>query len=145
MSKKYICKRTCFFQRLYRKGEIEIFADEIAVPEHFELIEEIVEETSGSNLPDSGTTTNTNGADSGAGNKNSNNLPTGDGNVDEEELYLLLEDKTTAELKEYAAEQTIELGTATKKADIIKLIVAAKVYGKLPDKGTNGNSPDPKE
>ena len=131
MSKKYICKRTCFFQRLYRKGEIEIFADTILVPDHFELIEEIVENAGSSLL---GASAATGGAGSGTGNESGNNLPPVGGNVDEEELYLLLEDKTIAELKKYAADETIELGKANKKADIIKLIVAAKVYGtKLTD------------
>lgn len=144
MSKKYICKRTCFFQRLYRKGEIEIFADAISVPEHFELIEEIIKDSGSDLLGFSGTA---NGAGSGTGNGNGGNLPTGGGNVDEEELYLLLEDKTIAELKQYAEDQTIELGTATKKAEIIKLIVAAKVYGakltdNVPDGNTDGNPPE---
>lgn len=138
--KKYLCKRTCFFQRLYRKGEIDTFADNVDVPEHFEFIEDIknIVVDAGNSTQGLGDITNN------VNNQNSNNLPTGGGNVDEEELYLLLEEKTIAELKKYAADETIELGTANKKADIIKLIVAAKVYGaELTDEVPKNNEPDP--
>lgn len=126
--KKYVCIRDCFFQRLFRKGEIELFADDVNVPEHFRLIEKMPEVISGSSqsMKDA--------SDEKSNDESNNDLPGGDGNIDEEELYLLLEDKTIAELKKYAADETIELGTASKKADIIKLIVSAKVYGaKLTD------------
>ena len=137
--KKYLCIRECFFQRLYRKGEVELFADDVNVPEHFRLIEEIPEVISSSSQ-DTGETTN------GSNDESDSNLPTGDGNVDEEEFYLLLEDKTIAELKKYAADESIELGTASKKADIIKLIVSAKVYGaKLTDEVPGNTAPDPEE
>lgn len=135
--KKYVCIRECFFQRLYRKGEVELFADDVNVPEHFKLIDEIPEVISGSSQ-DMGDSDNKGNDESG------NNLPAGDGTVDEEELYLLLEDKTIADLKKYAADENIELGTANKKADIIKLIVAAKVYGaELTDDIPANNVPDP--
>ncbi|MHC1718542.1 MAG: hypothetical protein AB9883_07805 [Acidaminococcaceae bacterium] len=142
--KKYVCIRDCFFQRLFRKGEIELFADNVNVPEHFRLIEEMPEVISGS-TQNIGNTTNENNDENN--DESNNNLPVGDGNIDEEELYLLLEDKTIAELKKYAADETIELGKANKKADIIKLIVAAKVYGtKLTDDILpESSAPDPED
>lgn len=105
--KKYIAIRDCYFDRLYKEGDIAEFEDDVEVPEHFapykteleklaeKMVAEKMREVEMKTEPAQNATV-----------KSNNHL----------------EDMTVAELKEMAEKCGIELERNAKKEDIIAAI-----------------------